>query len=202
MLCATISLPQPLSPVTSTFASDRAMRSISSRRATMSGLWPISRTAFFVVDVIDDNPWPVRSSACETLDDVTMVVGQVQESRADFIALAARSLRDSSDFDLGREGLAAQIKTQAATSALFRRLAGKNQHAGEADIEETHRHVDREHGKLRNLDVKSRRSSSFLDHHHDQKALTRREAFLKHVSRATRSHSIARPIAAPKAAGR
>src|SRR5262245_20104644 len=110
MLWATISLPLPLSPVTSTLASERATRSISSRSATMSGLWPISRAALFV-DVIDDNPWPVRSSACEPLDNVTMVVGQVHESRADFIAVAARSLRDSSDFDFHREGLTALIET-------------------------------------------------------------------------------------------
>jgi hypothetical protein len=39
---ATISLPAPLSPVTNTFASDRAAYSISSRSEVMAALVPAS----------------------------------------------------------------------------------------------------------------------------------------------------------------
>src|SRR5262245_43293990 len=51
MLCATISLPVPLSPVTSTLASDRAIRSISCWSAVISGLLPMSRTKTLGVGV-------------------------------------------------------------------------------------------------------------------------------------------------------
>jgi hypothetical protein len=46
MLLATISLPTPLSPVIMTLASDRATRSISCCRATISGLSPIRTVPF------------------------------------------------------------------------------------------------------------------------------------------------------------
>ena len=52
MLWATISLPVPLSPVTSTFASERATRSISCRRPAISWLLPISRTALLGVELV------------------------------------------------------------------------------------------------------------------------------------------------------
>jgi hypothetical protein len=128
----------------------------------MSGLWPISRPATFVVAVTNGSLSRVGSSARETLEDVPLVVCEIHESRADFIALSARSLRNSPDFDVGGEWLTREIQTQTATRAFFGRLARLDQHTGQADVEQTHRERDRENRPFSTDHVKSRRSSSFF----------------------------------------
>src|SRR5436190_18757387 len=112
MLCATISLPQPLSPVTSTLASERATRSISSRSATISGLWPISRTAVFVINVTNDVLDGCCSLARETLEDVPLLVREIDEAGPDLVALSVRALCNPPHLDFGGKGLARQIETQ------------------------------------------------------------------------------------------
>ena len=70
---------------------------------------------------------------------MALIVRQIDETRADFIALAAWTLSNSPDLHFSRKGLTRQIKTQAAISAFFRRLTGVNQNASEADVEEADR---------------------------------------------------------------
>ena len=70
---------------------------------------------------------------------MSLIVREIDETRADFIALAARALRNSPNFDFGSKGLTRQIKTQAATRAFFRRLPGVNEDAGQADVEKADR---------------------------------------------------------------
>src|SRR5678815_1970251 len=152
MLCATISLPQPLSPVTSTLASERATRSISSRRATMSGLWPINRTVAFGDDVTFGPAG--ASSPREAFDDVALIVGQIDEAGADFIAQPAGALRNAPDFDFSGERVAFEIEAQPSARAFFRVLARLHEHAGQADVEQAHRHRDGENGELSSLDFK------------------------------------------------
>ena len=70
---------------------------------------------------------------------MALIVRQIDETRADFIALAAWTLSNSPDLHFSRKGLTRQIKTQAATRAFFRRLPAVNQHSCEADVEEADR---------------------------------------------------------------
>jgi hypothetical protein len=70
---------------------------------------------------------------------VPLIVREIDETRADFIALPAWTLSNSPNLDFGSKGLTRQIKTQAAISAFFRRLTGVNQNASEADVEEADR---------------------------------------------------------------
>jgi len=57
---------------------------------------------------------------------VPLIVREIDETRADFIALPAWTLSNSPNLDFGSKGLTRQIKTQAATRALFRRLTTLN----------------------------------------------------------------------------
>ena len=70
---------------------------------------------------------------------MTLIVREIDETRADFIALSARTLSNSPNLHFSRKGLTRQIKTQAATRAFFRRLPCVNQDSGQADVEEADR---------------------------------------------------------------
>jgi len=70
---------------------------------------------------------------------VALIVCEIDETRADFIALATWTLSNSPNLHFSSEWLTGQIKTQAATRALFRRLRALNQNSGEADVEEADR---------------------------------------------------------------
>jgi hypothetical protein len=67
---------------------------------------------------------------------VALIVREIDETRADFIALAAWTLSNSPNLHFSRKGLTRQFKTQAATRAFFPRLTGVNQDPSKADVEE------------------------------------------------------------------
>ena len=70
---------------------------------------------------------------------MALIVREIDETRADFIALAAWTLSNSPDLHFSSKGLTSQITTQAATRAFFRRLTGVSQDSSEADVEEANR---------------------------------------------------------------
>src|SRR5262245_16444735 len=111
MLCATISLPLPLSPVTSTFASDLATRSISARKATMTGLWPSSRT--LALDAAVKDAGPMDSSVRKAFDYQAMLLAKVDETRANFISIPACAQRDGADFYFRGKRLPSKVESKA-----------------------------------------------------------------------------------------
>src|SRR5262245_54593821 len=134
MLCATISLPLPLSPVTSTFASDRATRSISARRATMAGLWPKSRT--WALGGIVNDVWPMVSSVGKAYDYLSIFLTEVHEARADPISGSPLPRHDAADLHFGRKRLPPEIEPKASPAPLLLILARQDQDAGLTDVEQ------------------------------------------------------------------
>jgi hypothetical protein len=68
---------------------------------------------------------------------VPLIVREIDETRADFIALATWTLSNSPNLHFSSEWLTGQIKTQAATRTFFGRLTCVNQDSCDADVEET-----------------------------------------------------------------
>src|SRR5215475_7094497 len=133
MLCATISLPLPLSPVTSTFASDLATRSISARSAAMAGLWPSSRT--LALDATVKDAGPIHSSVGEAFDYQAMLLAKVDETRANFISNPPGAQRDGADFYFRGKRLPSKVESQTPATPHLCMMRRLDQDTGLTDVE-------------------------------------------------------------------
>src|SRR5262245_34748053 len=150
MARATISLPTPLSPVISTFASDRATRSISCSSAVTSALRPVSwtcvrcRTApigFTRVLLVLVSATP-SIIVHEPFNESPVFLSHADEGGPD--AIAGSDLGRGGDplhLNVCRKGSTRERETQAAPRTGIQHARRLQQHTCGADVDHTHTHV-------------------------------------------------------------
>src|SRR5687768_5835549 len=155
---ATISLPDPLSPVMSTFASDRATRSTSSWRAIIAALRPMSWTCVFeriaeigltravsstnmsfVLGSVRLKGGHYASPRHESFNQLPQIGTQPHERRTEAISRRAGGIgRHALNLHIRAERRPVEVQPQIAFRSGLYCLRRVQQHAGHADVQHTH----------------------------------------------------------------